>query len=34
MAVSILFSIGPINTKLEDFVKLGVLFQNIWVLLS
>ena len=28
----ILFSIGPINTKLEDFVKLDVLFQNIWVL--
>ena len=28
----ILFNIGPINTKLEDFVKLGVLFLNIWVL--
>ena len=28
----ILFSIGPINTKLADFVKLDVLFQNIWVL--
>ena len=28
----ILFSIDPINTKLEDFVKLGVLFLNIGVL--
>ena len=28
----ILFNIGPINTKLKDFVKLGVLFLNIWVL--
>ena len=28
----ILFNIGPINTKLMDFVKLGVLFLNIWVL--
>ena len=28
----ILFNIGPINTKLKDFVKLGVLFPNIWVL--
>ena len=27
----ILFNIGPINTKLKDFVKLGVLFLNIWV---
>ena len=27
----ILFNIGPIDTKLEDFVKLDVLFQNIWV---
>ena len=26
----ILFNIGPINTKLKDFVKLGVLFLNIW----
>ena len=25
----ILFNIGPINTKLKDFVKLGVLFLNI-----
>ena len=28
----ILFNIGPIDTKLEDFVKLGMLFQNVWVL--
>ena len=28
----ILFSIFSINTKLEDFVNLGVLFQTIWVL--
>ena len=28
----ILFNIGPINTKLKDFVKLSVLFQNIWAL--
>ena len=28
----ILFNIGPINTKVKDFVKLGVLFLNIWVL--
>ena len=28
----ILFNIGPINTKLKDFVKLSVLFLNIWVL--
>ena len=28
----ILFNIGPINTKRKDFVKLGVLFLNIWVL--
>ena len=28
----ILFNIGPINTKLKDFVKLSVLFRNIWVL--
>ena len=28
----ILFNIGPINTKLKEFVKLGVLFLNIWVL--
>ena len=28
----ILFNIGPISTKLKDFVKLGVLFLNIWVL--
>ena len=27
----ILFNIGPINTKLKDVVKLGVLFLNIWV---
>ena len=27
----ILFNIGPIDMKLEDFVKLGVLFLNIWV---
>ena len=26
----ILFNIGPIDMKLEDFVKLGVLFPNIW----
>ena len=26
----ILFNIGPINTKLQDFVKLRVLFLNIW----
>ena len=25
----ILFNIGPINTKLKDFVKLGILFLNI-----
>ena len=25
----ILFNIGPINTKLKDFVKFGVLFLNI-----
>ena len=28
----ILFNIGPINTKLKYFVKLSVLFLNIWVL--
>ena len=28
----ILFNIGPINTKHKDFVKLSVLFLNIWVL--
>ena len=28
----ILFNIGPINTKLKDFVKLSLLFLNIWVL--
>ena len=28
----ILFNIGPISTKLKDFVKLGVLFLNIWAL--
>ena len=28
----ILFNIGLINTKLKDFVKLSVLFLNIWVL--
>ena len=28
----ILFNSGPINTKLKDFVKLGVIFLNIWVL--
>ena len=28
----ILFNIGPINTKLEDFVTLSLLFLNIWVL--
>ena len=28
----IVFNISPINTKLKDFVKLGVLFLNIWVL--
>ena len=27
----ILINIGPINTKLKDFVKLSVLFLNIWV---
>ena len=27
-----MFNIGPIDTKLEDFVKLDMLFQNIWVL--
>ena len=26
----ILFNVGPINTKLKDFVKLGVLFLIIW----
>ena len=28
----ILFNIGPISTKLKDFVNLGVLFLNIWAL--
>ena len=28
----ILFNIGAINTKLKHFVKLGVLFLNIWML--
>ena len=28
----ILFNIGPINKKLDDFVKLGMLFLNIGVL--
>ena len=27
----ILFNFGPIDTKLEDFLKPGVLFQNVWV---
>ena len=26
------FNIGPIDTKLKDFVKLDVFFQNIWIL--
>ena len=30
----ILSTIGPINTKLKDFVKLCVLFLTIWVFLS
>ena len=28
----ILFNIGPIHTKLKDFVKFSALFLNIWVL--
>ena len=28
----ILFSIGSINTKLEDFINFSVLFQTVWVL--
>ena len=28
----ILFDISPIDTKLEDFVKLGMLFLNMCVL--
>ena len=27
-----ILNIGPITTKFKDFVKLGVLFLNLWVL--